>query len=298
MNQLLQKIDKYQNKLITKADFLSEMNEIHNSLFDYHELIQNSNVDKIEITQEGVHITLKNNDIKLYCIKNDKGLVPYVILNFGEYEDKLWNLTAKQINSPRTILDIGGNVGYFSLYFSKLFPSAQFHCFEPVPSTYENMLKNLKINDTVNIKSYNIGLTNKKQTMEMFFNPEGCGSSSLQNLLEAPCTKKILAEFSTLDAFVEENNIQGIDFIKCDVEGAEKFVYEGGLNTLRKYKPIIFSEMLRKWAAKFDYHPNDIIVLLKEIGYSCYAISENEIRLINEVNSETVETNYLFKMEK
>jgi hypothetical protein len=65
-------------------------------------------------------------------------------------------------------------------------------------------------------------------------------------------------------SFVAKNNAK-VDFIKCDVEGAELFVYQGAKATLMQQKPIVFTEMLRKWAAKFDYHPNDIIALFDEL---------------------------------
>ena len=53
--------------------------------------------------------------------------------------------------------------------------------------------------------------------------------------------------------------------------------------------------MLRKWSAKFGYHPNDIINFMKEIGYQCYTITDNyKLRKIEEVTEKTVETNYFF----
>lgn len=89
--------------------------------------------------------------------------------------------------------------------------------------------------------------------------------------------------------------ITKVDFIKCDVEGTELFVYEGGKKTIEKYRPIIMSEMLRKWAHKFNYHPNDIINLLTELGYQCFVINENSnLKKFDKVLEETVETNYYF----
>lgn len=74
-------------------------------------------------------------------------------------------------------------------------------------------------------------------------------------------------------------------------------LYGGGVESIKQYKPIIFCEMLRKWAKKFDYHPNDIIELLKNIGYSCYAIKENTLGYISQVTEDTMETNFLFLNE-
>ena len=46
----------------------------------------------------------------------------------------------------------------------------------------------------------------------------------------------------TLDEFVKGKKTK-VDFIKCDVEGAELLVFTGGIKSIEKYKPIIFAEM-------------------------------------------------------
>ena len=298
-NKILKIKNKYKANNIEKYQYLDKMNDFHNNLFFYMDLIKDSCGRKIEITKDNVIFELETG-IRLYCIQNDKGLIPYAILNFGEYEEKLWQKTAKLIENPKIILDIGGNIGYFSLFFANIFKEAKIYCFEPIPRSYEYIVKNLSLNKTLskNILPFNIGLTNKKEQKEMYFNPEGSGSSSLQNLLEASCTYKIFCEFSTLDKFVEENSIDNIDFIKCDVEGAEKFVFEGGLKTIKRNRPLIYTEMLRKWSAKFNYHPNDIINLLKQFDYNCYAISKDTLYLIDKVTNDTTETNFIFTQGK
>lgn len=85
-----------------------------------------------------------------------------------------------------------------------------------------------------------------------------------------------------------------VDLVKCDVEGAELHVFEGGVSTFAKDRPVIFTEMLRKWCSKFHYHPNAIISLLKGIGYQCYAINASGLVECPEVTDQTAETNFLF----
>ena len=107
--------------------------------------------------------------------------------------------------------------------------------------------------------------------------------------------KKIQVNVTKLDNWVKDNKKEKLDFIKCDVEGAEYFIYKGGIETIKKFKPVIFSEMLRKWSKKFGYHPNDIIEFLKNVGYNCYVINSNlGLTEIKEVTEETVETNFFF----
>lgn len=116
----------------------------------------------------------------------------------------------------------------------------------------------------------------------------------MKNIGASPNVHVMPCEVRRMDNFVEDNNIDRLDFVKCDVEGAELLVLKGGLETITTHKPIIFLEMLRKWAAKFSYHPNDIITIMNDIGYSCY-VSEG-VRLIpfGLVDEDTVFTNYFF----
>ena len=299
MKSLAKFSEEYVSGVISKKEYSEKMyNEGHSLLFEYSDILsKNELLDNISISKDDVFFTLKNG-IKLVAIANDYGIIPLAILNFGKYEEKLWNKTISILDkTPQTIFDIGGNIGYFSLYLTKCFPMANIHCFEPIPNTYKYLLKDIELNDADNIKTYNLGLSNFKQSVEMFYNHNGCGASSLRNLLPEDNVEKIVCEFTTLDEFVKEHKIDNIDFIKCDVEGAEKLVYEGGLKTIEKFKPVIYSEMLRKWSAKFNYHPNDIIKLLAELNYDCYAISEESYYKIDKITEETVETNYIFKQK-
>ena len=52
--------------------------------------------------------------------------------------------------------------------------------------------------------------------------------------------------------------------------------------------------MLRKWSAKFGYHPNDIIEFFNKLGYQCFAIQNGNLINFDKVDEETIETNYFF----
>ncbi len=286
---------RYINNEISKSEFIKLMYEQHASLFEYSSYLKSTEIDEISISNRGVIFTL-NNGIKLQAIERDYRVIPIEILNFSSYEEKYWNYALQRLYHPKCIIDIGANIGYFTLYCNRILNQSdcQYYCLEPIPETFKYLKNNLHLNNITNAIACNIGLSDTEQEMLINYNSSNCGSSSLMNIIDHKTTSKILCKFTTLDNFVDTYNIRRVDLIKCDVEGAEKLVFEGGGGVLLKDQPIIYCEMLRKWTAKFNYHPNDIINKLNGYGYHCYALNIDQIRPIKTVNENTTETNYLF----
>ena len=56
----------------------------------------------------------------------------------------------------------------------------------------------------------------------------------------------------------------------------------------------MFTEMLRKWCAKYEYHPNDIIAFFERLGYDCYVPRLERLAPCAIVTDATLETNFLF----
>jgi hypothetical protein len=115
----------------------------------------------------------------------------------------------------------------------------------------------------------------------------------MRNLSDDASIQEIACPVEKLDDFVARERLQ-VDFIKCDVEGAELMVLRGASATLDQAQPVVFLEMLRKWAAKFNYHPNDIIDYLQGKGYQCHAVLGDRLVTVPEVTEDTVATNYVF----
>jgi hypothetical protein len=142
--------------------------------------------------------------------------------------------------------------------------------------------------------THNFGLSDEEKDLTFYFLPEGSGNASSTNLSEREDIEKIVCHVEVLDVAASRLNLPRVDFIKCDVEGAELFVFRGGKKLLERDKPIIFSEMLRKWSAKFAYHPNQIIQLLADFGYRCFTAKGEKLIEFFSMNEETVETNFFF----
>lgn len=291
---------EYENYL-DKTNFRKKIHNMMMQIKDIKCLLDNSIIDKIEFDKNSFWITLKKDygEVKLYINEFDFEEVPISIICFGDYEKSETNMTCKILDFFKdekdfTCFDIGANVGWYTLNILKRFDNMNVFSFEPSPITFQRLEKNLELNQFATNKLFNIGFFDKNDKLDFYYDTQGSGASSLVNIRERDSVKKISVDMMKLDDWVKINNVKKVDFIKCDVEGAEYFVYQGGIEFISKNKPIIFSEMLRKWSAKFGYTPNDIIEFMKKLGYKCYVIYEDFLKEFNFVDENTIETNYYF----
>jgi FkbM family methyltransferase len=135
------------------------------------------------------------------------------------------------------ILDIGSNIGLFSESIVQKCNYKKIFMFEPV-SDFFNYSKNLLYNKE-NIIFNNFALGDYETEMEISINLDmNIGSTSLNRTHINEKRENI--HIKTLDSLKIKDKI---DFIKIDVEGFEANVIMGGLNTIKKNMPIIFTEV-------------------------------------------------------
>lgn len=181
----------------------------------------------------------------------------------------------KLIKKGDITVDIGANIGMFSVYLSLVVGDrGQVYAFEPVRDTYHRMLENLAINRCENVLPYRQAVSNKvgKSTMNIF--PEGYGAWNTfgrPNFGEIKPVGKENVPTTTVEHFCRQNKISNIDFLKIDVEGYEKDVLEGAKRMLAsnkiKYLSFEISEIPLKGAGRKG---RDVFDFLKSFGYSAY----------------------------
>lgn len=298
-------IDKWNTSLKEKEDRLHLARNVHNGLMDVKNiqfLLEKSVIDHMEIGRNGILAVLddEHGNFKMYINEMDCEEAPMTLLCSGNYEAEETDMVYKLLQYYKedeefVMFDVGANVGWYSLNGLHSCPKMKLYAFEPSPITYERLVNNLEVNGFCSRIAYNIGFYRESGKLDFYYDSKRAGASSLVNIQEKECIDKISVNMLKMDEWAEENKIEKVDFIKCDVEGSELFVYEGGINLIAKNHPIIFSEMLRKWSAKFGYHPNDIIDLLSSVGYECFTIQEKgKLKRFGRVDEDTMETNYFF----
>ena len=278
---------------LPKAAYIEQMHQLHARLFEYAAYIRDTDIARIEITDGQVMLVSRESDLRIICDPADRRAAPIETLNFGHYERDEAAMLYRLIGPKDVVFDIGANIGWYTLNIAKRFPSATVHAFEPVPDTYAHLCTNVECNRVTSALTYNFGFSDAEKEITFFVDPHESVSASAANLMERPEVKEVRCRVTTLDGFLAERGV-GLDVIKCDVEGAELFVYRGGIASIREHQPVILTEMLRKWSAKFGYSPNEIISLLSSVGYKCFTVRDQCLEEFLAMEEDTQATAFFF----
>ena len=157
---------------------------------------------------------------RIFLPKEVGAFALFHIISLKQYDVK----NIFEVKEDATIFDIGAWKGDTAYFFSKkCSDKARIYAFEPDENNYKVLLKikdKYKLN---NVIASNILFSNLETEINF-----------LSMDLNRPAVKM---KSKTIDKFVEENNFEKIDYIKMDVEGAEKNILEGSIKTIKKFKP-------------------------------------------------------------
>lgn len=152
------------------------------------------------------------------------------------------------------VFDIGAAVGDTALTFLRSFPQAKVYCFEPHRESFLRLQKRTaQFGERVHC--FNFGLYDKEAELDFFVNKESDSSSFIPLSSDSTPPKEVRkVKVRRLDDVARELGVRKIDFLKIDVERAERNVLEGGRNILQQTENV-FVEILpcRKGLRSHDY---------------------------------------------
>ena len=130
------------------------------------------------------------------------------------------------------VFDLGANVGVFSVFAAR--KKCSVYAFEPVGYIYDLLCRTLELNSAQDIvTTVNMGVSDQYGEADIFLSEVNIGANTIMGKGENGQRIKL----TTIDQFVKDNQISKLDFIKADIEGAERLMLEGAKETLKNLRP-------------------------------------------------------------
>lgn len=203
---------------------------------------------------------------------------------FGEWEPFETDLIKKYVGRGDIVLDIGANIGYYTLIFARLVgDDGKVFAFEPDPENFALLKKNVEVNAYRNVTLVQKAVSNENKRIRLYLSVGNKGDHRIYD--SANNRPSVAVDAVRLDDFLNEF-IGRVDFIKMDIQGAEGKALEGMSMLVRSSKQVkIITEFWPSGLEQSGVNPRQYLRLLSDFGFTLYQIDETR-RTINAVNPQ------------
>ncbi|MFD1552694.1 hypothetical protein DNU06_08985 [Putridiphycobacter roseus] len=184
----------------------------------------------------------------------------------GIYEKNTFRQLSKYVKTTDTFVDVGANIGTYTLGLSSLIKKGRIISFEPNPRALVYLEENIKMNQIENITVNAVGLSNKDETLTLY-TPHLTGAS-IHKFKDSDQQETI--SLTTLDSYCKKNNINNIDILKIDIEGHEFKCLQGAVNIIKKSKNMILIVEIDDNCLKANISKEDLFEFIQNMGFNAY----------------------------
>ncbi len=185
------------------------------------------------------------------------------MIDLAVYLGKFEPTVVKAINQfcqpGAVVLDIGANIGAHALRLGSIVgDKGQVYAFEPTAFAFNKLERNLLLNPQLKVTIFRKALSNESLTKRTISFRSSWKTDGTQQ--DSTCE----VDFVRLDDWAQMHELNHVDLIKLDVDGNEFGVLDGGLELLRRSRPILLMELVGPHFANPEKNP---FILLESIGY-------------------------------
>lgn len=210
----------------------------------------------------------------------------------GTYDPKGLRFLKKYLRKDHVFIDIGANIGVFSLVASDL--AGKVVAFEAVPKVAALLREHLKMNEIGNVEVAEMAVYERKTELSFFLSSErNLGMSSMFHH-DTESSVKIRVPAVSLDEYLEERNIEQADLIKMDIEGGEYFALKGMQNVLERFSPAILMEISHEVLKNTPDTPGQIFSFMKARNYRLFILDESGKPIPANEEDKNRHENFLF----
>ncbi len=178
-----------------------------------------------------------------------------------------------------TFVDVGSYVGEHCVRASRIVGDrGRVYAFEPIPATFEVLMRNIYSNRLRNVLCERIALSDRcgEAAYEHRLYPDGSGLARVAENHEINKINPVLwtrtVNTMSLDEYARKKDLLAIDLLKLDVEGAELKVLRGSRGILSSFGPALVFEFDTRLMATYDFRPTDVLSFLSALGYRLFLL--------------------------
>lgn len=196
----------------------------------------------------------------------------------GSYEIFETELIKRLVQPADRVVDIGANIGYYSLLMSGLVGSkGKVYAFEPDPTNLDLLRRNIDFNNRENIVVVPEAVANRQGFSQFYVSDNNRGAHSLEATEALTAAGEVA--ITSLDHYFKSNR-SNISLIKMDIQGAEYKALVGMKQVLvQNPQLILITEYWPYGLEKSGVAPKDYLRAIESLGFQIYEIHENTRRI-------------------
>lgn len=192
---------------------------------------------------------------------------------FHEYRELLF--LHDFLRKEMVLLDVGANIGEYSVFAAKRLTKGKVVAFEPVPALRQILHENIEMNQFANVIVNPFGLSDASGSFPIYFVGENENEGQATFFPgEIQNQRSVNAELKKLDDEWGQLSLNRLDFIKMDIEGSELRALLGARNVITRFRPFIMLEISEVTYRSAGYSLEDVSDYFKAINYRHFAIDK------------------------
>jgi len=206
----------------------------------------------------------------------------------NEYEEKEIKFVEHYLKKGDVFIDVGANIGLYTLVASKHIADGKVYAFEPVKKNHDSLLYNIKLNNPTNIIVEKLAVSANQENIILYLD-ENEKNNGMATAYTSTFTYTETVPCTSLDFYFTDKDISAVKLIKIDIEGGEYNAVLGMQKILKKYKPTLLIEI----NPDAPYDQNVLETILFEIGYEKYYLDKKSSPIKTKLVGDN-SCNYLF----
>jgi FkbM family methyltransferase len=192
---------------------------------------------------------------------------------FGIWEPNLTHWITNRLKSGDTFIDVGANIGYYTLLASRLVKEGAVWAIEASPAIHKDLCHHLELNGATNVRTVNAALASKRERVQLFQRWEHNPGATT---MFAEPESKLMAETDAipLTDLLSPEEFAKVRMIKIDVEGAEWSVAQGMASLLSHAAPDL-ELLVEASPQRGGYESSSLIKAFTDHGFNAYRLDND-----------------------